>query len=81
MIYVICVPEKEGYEIDNGLLEMKRDINLKLVFYLLDDDNKIRQVFLFVLFFVYFTLMFLVVCSKLRIFYLEKAFPFCGDEK
>jgi hypothetical protein len=47
MNYVISVPENEGYEIDNGLPEMKRDINLKLVFYLLDDDNKVRQVFYF----------------------------------
>jgi hypothetical protein len=45
MIYVNSVPEKEGYEIDNGLLEMKRDVNLKLVFYLADDEDKIRHVF------------------------------------
>jgi hypothetical protein len=57
MIYVISVPENEGYEIDN-LLEMKRDINLKLVFYLGDDENKIRQVFFF-LFFFYISLSYL----------------------
>jgi TolA-binding protein len=38
----IFVPESEGYEIRNGLLEMKRDINLKLIYYL--DENKIKQV-------------------------------------
>jgi hypothetical protein len=43
----IPVPQNEGYEIINGLLDMKRDIKLKLVFYLVDDDNKIRQVFYF----------------------------------
>jgi hypothetical protein len=41
----ILVPKDEGYEIVNGLLDMKRDINLKLVFYLADDENKIKQVF------------------------------------
>jgi hypothetical protein len=47
--YIISVPENEGYEIDN-LLEMKRDINLKLVFYFGDDDNKIRQVIIIIIF-------------------------------
>jgi hypothetical protein len=47
-ILAISVPENEGYEIDN-LLEMKRDINLKLVFYLGDDDNKIRQVIIIII--------------------------------
>jgi hypothetical protein len=46
----IPVPQKEGYEIKKGLLEMKRDINLKLVFYLSDDDNKIRQVIIIIIF-------------------------------
>jgi type III secretory pathway component EscV len=38
----IRVPENEGYEISNGLLGMKRDINLKLTDKL--DDDKIKQV-------------------------------------
>jgi hypothetical protein len=46
----ILVPE--SYEIENGLPEMKRDINLKLVYYL--DENQIREVFFFILFFFYF---------------------------
>jgi hypothetical protein len=54
-IYIILeekieVPENEGYEIENGLPDMMRDINLKLVFYLGDDDNKIKQVFLLLFF-------------------------------
>jgi hypothetical protein len=39
---LISVPENEGYEIVNGLPNMKRDINLKLVYYL--NENKIKQV-------------------------------------
>jgi predicted nucleic acid-binding Zn-ribbon protein len=67
----IPVPEKEGYEILNGLLGMKRDINLKLTEHL--DDEKIRQVlFYFILFFIYL----LVIWNELRIFYLEKSFYF-----
>jgi hypothetical protein len=58
MIYIISVPEDEGYEIDN-LLEMKRDVNLKLVSYLVDDENKIRQVFYYLI-----LLFFLVIYSK-----------------
>jgi hypothetical protein len=54
----ILVPKDEGYEIKKGLLEMKRDINLKLVFYLGDDDNKIRQVFFFFFFFFCFIYFF-----------------------
>jgi hypothetical protein len=46
----IPVPQNEGYEIMNGLLKMKRDVNLKLVFYLSDDDDKIRQVFVIIIF-------------------------------
>jgi hypothetical protein len=45
IIMGIAVPNNEEYEIENGLLDMKRDVNLKLVFYLADDENKIRQVF------------------------------------
>jgi hypothetical protein len=45
----IPVPENEGYEIMNGLPNMRRDINLKLIFYLFD-DNKIRQVFIIIIF-------------------------------
>jgi predicted RNase H-like nuclease (RuvC/YqgF family) len=37
------VGESEGFEIENGLSGMKRDINLKLVEHL--DEDKIRQVF------------------------------------
>jgi predicted nuclease with TOPRIM domain len=48
--YIIPVPEKEGYEILNGFLGMKRDINLELTEYL--DDDKIRQV-LFILFYLF----------------------------
>jgi hypothetical protein len=73
----ITVPDKKKYEINNGLLKMKRDVNLKLVFYLADDENKIRQVFLFLL----FDLIFLDIYSKFRIFYLENALSFCLSEK
>jgi chromosome segregation ATPase len=38
----IPVLENERYEIENGLLGMKRDINLKIAEYLTDD--KVRQV-------------------------------------
>jgi hypothetical protein len=70
----ILVPENGRYEIVNGLLKMKRDLNLKLVFYLRDDDNKIRQVFFIILFkFIY---SFIVIYSKFRIFCLENSLPF-----
>jgi chromosome segregation ATPase len=42
--------ESEGYEIANGLLGMKRDINIKTTEYL--DDEKIKQVFFFIFFIV-----------------------------
>jgi hypothetical protein len=71
LTYTISVPENEGYEIENGLPDMKRDINLKLVYYL--DESKIRQVFYNHSFFS-FTLIFLVICNKRRIFPLEKSF-------
>jgi hypothetical protein len=49
----IPVPELGGFEIENGLPNMKRDINLKLVGFL--NDDKVRQVyFLFYLFFYFF---------------------------
>jgi hypothetical protein len=54
MIYVISVPKKKGYEIEKGLLEMKRDINLKLIFYLADDENKIRQAYFYFNYFILF---------------------------
>jgi predicted nucleic acid-binding Zn-ribbon protein len=38
------VREIKGYEVENGLPGMKRDINLKLVKHL--DEDKIREVFL-----------------------------------
>jgi hypothetical protein len=49
----IVVPKNEGYEIENGLLDMKRDVNLKLVAFL--NEDKIRQVFCFCsfIFFLY----------------------------
>jgi hypothetical protein len=47
----IPAPEKGGYEILNGFLGMKRDINLELTEHL--DDEKIKQV-LFYLFLFYF---------------------------
>jgi hypothetical protein len=50
IIIGISVPNNKGYEVLNGLTNMKRDVNLKLVFYLLDDENKIRQVFLLFIF-------------------------------
>jgi DNA repair exonuclease SbcCD ATPase subunit len=50
----IPIPENEGYEILNGIPNMKRDINLKLVGFL--NDDKVRKVyFLFYLFFIYFS--------------------------
>jgi uncharacterized coiled-coil DUF342 family protein len=50
----VPVPRFGGFEILKGLPDMKRDINLKLVFYLGDDDKKIRQVFyLFIYLFNY----------------------------
>jgi hypothetical protein len=78
MIFIIFVPENEGYEIKNGLLKMKRDINLKLVLYLADDENKIRQVFYNWFLFLF---IFLVICSKLRIFHLENTLSFYNNEK
>jgi hypothetical protein len=71
----IPVPEEGGYEILNGFLGMKRDINLKLTEHL--DNDKIRQV-LFCLFIIlfYFYLFYLVIWNELRIFYLEKSFSF-----
>jgi hypothetical protein len=68
----ISVPENEGYEIENGLPDMKRDINLKLVYYL--NENQIRQVFYYYSFLLFFIIMFLVVCNKLRILGVEKSF-------
>jgi hypothetical protein len=56
----ILVPKDEGYEIENGLPNMKRDINLKLVAFL--NDDKIKQVFFILFFSVY---IFLVICNKL----------------
>jgi hypothetical protein len=50
IIIGVPVPQNKGYEIVNGLLEMKRDVNLKLIFYLTDDENEIRQVFLILIF-------------------------------
>jgi predicted nucleic acid-binding Zn-ribbon protein len=50
----IPVPENEGYEISNGIPNMKRDINLKLVVFL--NDDKVRQVYcLFYLFYFIFS--------------------------
>jgi septal ring factor EnvC (AmiA/AmiB activator) len=51
----IPVPEIGEFEIKNGLPEMKRDINLKLVYYL--DENKIREVFFY---FILFNLILLI---------------------
>jgi predicted nucleic acid-binding Zn-ribbon protein len=65
------VPEEEGYEILNGLLGMKRDINLKLTEHL--NDDKIRQVLFY---FILFYFIYLVIWNELRIFYLEKSFSF-----
>jgi predicted Zn-dependent peptidase len=42
----IPVPENGGYEIENGLLGMKQDINIKTTEYL--NDEKIKQVFIFI---------------------------------
>jgi seryl-tRNA synthetase len=71
----IPVPEKEGYEILNGLLGMKRDINLKLTEHL--DDERIRQVLFYLCFFLFILFYFyLVIWNELRIFYLEKSFSF-----
>jgi hypothetical protein len=53
----IPAPEKEGYEILNGLLGMKRDINLKLTEHL--DDEQIRQVLFLFLFLFYFYFYFI----------------------
>jgi predicted nuclease with TOPRIM domain len=50
----IPVPENEGYEILNGIPEMKRDVNLKLVAFL--NNDKVRQVYcLCSLFFISFS--------------------------
>jgi predicted nucleic acid-binding Zn-ribbon protein len=50
----IPVPENEGYEILNGIPNMKRDINLKLVGFL--NIDKVRQVYcLFYLFYIFFS--------------------------
>jgi seryl-tRNA synthetase len=68
----IPVPEGKGYEILNGLLGMKRDINLKLTEHL--DNDKIRQVLFILFFFILF--IYLVIWNELRIFYLEKSFSF-----
>jgi hypothetical protein len=51
IIMGIPVPNNKGYEIINGLPNMNRDVNLKLVFYL-TDDNKIRQVFYYYYFLI-----------------------------
>jgi hypothetical protein len=65
----IAVPENGGYEIENGLSGMKRDINLKLTKFL--DDNQIKQVFVYCcFFFIYFFLK--VIWNMFRIFCLEK---------
>jgi hypothetical protein len=48
----IPVPEKEGYEIENGLLGVKRDINIKTTEYL--NDKKIKQVFTFLFIFYFY---------------------------
>jgi hypothetical protein len=71
----IPVPEIEGYEIVNGLLEMKRDVNLKLIYYL--DKKRIIEVFFIIL----FIFLFLVIWDKLRIFCLEKSFFICYNEE
>jgi hypothetical protein len=42
MKLIDVVGECEGYEMENGLLGMKRDINNKLTFFL--NDEKIREV-------------------------------------
>jgi hypothetical protein len=54
--YVIIVPDSEEYKIDN-ILKMKRDVNLKLIYYL--NENKIKQVFLY--FYSYFLIFFFLV--------------------
>jgi hypothetical protein len=70
----IPVPEKEGYEILNGLFGMKRDFNLKLTEHL--DDDKIREVLFYLFYLFYFVKLYLVIWNELRIFYLEKSFSF-----
>jgi chromosome segregation ATPase len=82
----IAVPEELGYEISNGLLGMKRDINIKLTDHM--TEQQIRQVFFFLLLlllllfsFLCFTLYFLVFWNKLRILYLEKSFSFSNNNE
>jgi SMC interacting uncharacterized protein involved in chromosome segregation len=53
----IPVPENGGFEISNGLLGMKRDINMKLTDYM--TEEQIRQVFILFFFFLFFVCYFI----------------------
>jgi hypothetical protein len=45
VVKVISVLPDEGYEIDNGLLGVKRDLFNKLTTHRWSDDNNLQQMF------------------------------------
>jgi DNA repair exonuclease SbcCD ATPase subunit len=76
----IPVPSLGKYEILNGLLGAKRDINIKLIRDLTDDDVKQVStlsyfIYLFIYIFIYlFIYLFEVIWNFVRVFFMEKSF-------
>jgi hypothetical protein len=60
--YVIIVPDAEEYQIEN-LLKMKRNVNLKLVYFL--DDNKTKQVLFICIFYLFVLISYLMLVQNI----------------